>query len=135
MQNESMALEILVPFGVFAQHDDVTRMVAETPQGSYGQLPNRRDCFAALAPGILAYTTVQDGERFVAVSEGILVKTGRDVRVSVHRAMAGASIHDLRRAVEQEFSALDDEARRARAALARLESDFIRRMAGLRDDR
>jgi F-type H+-transporting ATPase subunit epsilon len=31
---------------------------------------------AALAPGILIYETEADGEVFVAVDEGVLVKTG-----------------------------------------------------------
>ena len=99
MSHSSMSLRILLPFEVFAEHDDVLRIVAETAQGSYGLLPNRLDCFAALSPGIFTYVTSREGEQFVAVAEGILVKTGRDVRLSVRRAMAGADIGDLRRAV------------------------------------
>jgi len=42
---------------------------------------------AALAPGILIYETEVEGEVYVAVDEGVLVKTGPDVLVSVRRAL------------------------------------------------
>jgi len=48
-----MNLRILLPFGVFAEKSDVMRVVADTTDGSYGLLPNRLDCVAALVPGIL----------------------------------------------------------------------------------
>ena len=50
-----MNLRILLPFGVFTQKADVLRVVADTTDGSYGLLPNRLDCVAALLPGILTY--------------------------------------------------------------------------------
>jgi hypothetical protein len=48
-----MNLKILLPFQVFADKADVSRIVAETRDGSFGLLPHRLDCVAALAPGIL----------------------------------------------------------------------------------
>ena len=93
-----MNLKILLPFQVFAEKSDVTRIVAETPQGSFGLLPHRLDCVAALAPGILTYETEADGEVFVAVDEGVLIKTGADVLVSVRRALGGTDLGQLREA-------------------------------------
>ena len=52
-----MTLEILLPFKVFASKTGVSRIVAETADGSFGLLPHRLDCVAALAPGILVYET------------------------------------------------------------------------------
>ena len=72
------------------------RIVAETREGSFGLLPHRLDCVAALAPGILIYETEAEGEMYVAVDEGVLVKTGRDVLVSVRRAMGGTDLGQLR---------------------------------------
>ena len=63
----------------------VSRIVVETPEGSFGLLPRRLDCVAALTPGILIYETEAEGESYVAVDEGVLVKSGPDVRVSVRR--------------------------------------------------
>ena len=67
----------------------MSRIVAETRAGSFGLLPHRLDCVAALTPGILTYETEADGEVYVAVDHGVLVKTGQEVLVSVRRALAG----------------------------------------------
>ena len=47
-----MNLKVLLPFQVFAEKTGVLRIVAETREGSFGLLPHRLDCVAALAPGI-----------------------------------------------------------------------------------
>jgi F-type H+-transporting ATPase subunit epsilon len=129
-----MKLKILLPFQVFAEKTDVSRIVAETRDGSFGLLPNRLDCVAALTPGILTYETEADGEIHVAVDEGILVKAGRDVFVSVHRALVGADLGQLRHLVEQEFLTLDDDERNMRSVMAKLETGFLRRFAGFRHE-
>ena len=61
-----MNLKILLPFQIFAEKTGVSRIVAETSEGSFGILPRRRDCVAALAPGILVYETDAQGESYVA---------------------------------------------------------------------
>ena len=132
MPSKKMTLKILLPFDVYAEKTDVIRIVAETPQGSYGLLPNRLDCVAALAPGIFTYETQADGEVFIAVDEGVMVKTGSDVLVSVRRAMEGADLAQLRAEVEKEFLVLDEREKNVRLVSARMEDDLIRRLAGLR---
>ncbi|TXT37383.1 MAG: F-type H+-transporting ATPase subunit epsilon [Comamonadaceae bacterium] len=124
-----MNLKILLPFKVFSETTDVLRIVSETHAGSFGLLPHRRDCVAALMPGILIYETAAEGEVFVAVDGGVLVKTGPDVRVSVRRAMLGADLGQLRQAVEQEFLALDAHEQNVRSVMAKLETGFLRRFA------
>ena len=52
-----MNLKVLLPFQIFAEKTGVSRIVAETREGSFGLLPHRLDCVAALAPGILTYET------------------------------------------------------------------------------
>ncbi len=124
-----MNLKILLPFQIFADKTGVTRIVAETREGSFGLLPQRQDCVAALAPGILVYESEAEGEVFLAVDEGVLVKTGPDVLVSVRRAMTGKDLGQLRASVEQEFLSLDDDERSARSVMAKLETGFLRRFA------
>ena len=65
------------------------RIVVETHEGSFGLLPYRLDCVAALVPGILVYETEAEGEVYLAVDEGLLVKTGLEVLVSVRNAIGG----------------------------------------------
>ncbi len=124
-----MHLKILLPFGIFAENTSVTRMVAETPEGSFGLLPHRLDFVAALTPGILTYETKGNGEVYVAVDEGVLIKTGLDVQVSVRNAIGGTDLGQLREAVEKEFMDLNQNELSVRTVLAKLESSFIRRLA------
>ena len=129
-----MHLKVLLPFGVFAEKTGVSRIVAETRAGSFGLLPHRLDCVAALAPGILTYETEADGEVFVAVDEGVLVKTGPDVLVSVRRALGGDDLGRLRDAVKREFLTLDEHERSVRTVVAKLESGFLRRLAAFQHE-
>ena len=129
-----MILKVLLPFQVFAEKTGVSRIVAETRDGSFGLLPHRLDCVAALAPGILTYETDADGEVFVAVDEGVLVKAGSEVLVSVRRALSGTDLSQLREAVEREFLTLNEQEMSVRSVVAKMESDLIRRMALLHDD-
>jgi len=124
-----MNLKVLLPFQIFAEKTGVTRIAAETPDGSFGLLPHRLDCVAALAPGILIYKTEADGEVFVAVDEGVMVKTGPDVLVSVRRAIGGTDLDQLREAVEKEFLTLDEHEQSTRTVMAKLETGFLRRFA------
>jgi F-type H+-transporting ATPase subunit epsilon len=123
-------LKILVPSRTFAEKAGVFRMVAETGEGSLGILPQRRDCAVALVAGILIYETEADGEVFVAVDEGTLVKAGADVLVSVRRALAGKDLGSLREAVDREFLELDQLEKSVRSVTAKLEAGFLHRLAG-----
>lgn len=124
-----MNLKILLPYKIFAEKSDVLRIVAESRGGSFGLLPQRLDCVASLAPGILVFETEAEGEVCMAIDEGVLVKTGADVLVSVRNAIAGTDIGKLHEAVEQEFMNLDEQEKSVRSVLAKLESGFIRRFA------
>ena len=124
-----MNLKILLPFRVFADKTTVSRIVAETREGAFGLLPHRLDCVAALVPGILIYQTESGGEVLMAVDEGVLVKTGVDVLVSVRRAISGTDLGQLHAAVEKEFLTLDENEQSVRSAVAKLETGFLQRFA------
>jgi F-type H+-transporting ATPase subunit epsilon len=124
-----MYLKLLLPFRVFAEETGVLRIIAETREGSFGLLPHRLDCVAALAPGILIYETKAEGEVYVALDEGVLVKSHLDVLVSVRNAIAGTDLGQLREAVDREFVTLTDREESIRLVLARMESGFISRLA------
>lgn len=126
-----MNLKVLVPFQIFADQSGVLRIVAETREGSFGLLPHRLDCVAALAPGILIYETESAGEAFVAVDAGVLVKTGPDVLISVRRAIGGTELARLRDAVDREFLTVDEQEQGVRTVMAKLETGFLRRFASL----
>lgn len=128
-----MTLKVLIPFEVFSTHTGVLRVVADTLEGSFGLLPRRRDCAAALTPGILLFETEAGGETCIAVDDGVLIKTGPNVTVSVRRAIRGNDLEELRHAVAEEFLALSEQEQSVRAVMAKLETGFVRRFAGFQD--
>ena len=129
-----MHLKILLPFQIFAEETGVLDIIAETHDGSFGLLPHRLDCVAALAPGILTYKNQSGQEVIVAVDGGVLVKTGPDVLISVRRALGGTDLGQLREAVEKQFLTLDADELSARAANAKVETGFLRQFARFQNE-
>jgi F-type H+-transporting ATPase subunit epsilon len=128
MEQLLMNLKILLPFKVFAEAGNVSRIVAETSEGQYGFLPQRLDCVAALVPGIFTYETVAEGIKYIAIDEGILVKAGAEVRVAVRNAIGGADLGKLHESVDKEFKELDDNEKNVRMVMAKMENSFILRL-------
>lgn len=132
MKTTLMNLKVLLPYGVFADIKNVKKIVVETTAGSYGILPRRLDCTAALVTGILLYETENDGEKYIAVNEGILIKTGEQVSISVRHAIGNAPLGELRAMVEKEMLELDELEINARSVMAKLETGFLRNFQKLR---
>jgi F-type H+-transporting ATPase subunit epsilon len=129
-----MNLKVLLPFQIFADKTGVSRIVAETREGSFGLLPHRLDCVAALTPGILVYQTEAEGESYLAVDEGILVKAGTEVLVSVRRASGGTDLGQLHTLVAKEFLTLDEREKSVRSVMTKLESGFLSRLAAFQHE-
>lgn len=125
MENQAMTLKILLPFMVFAEIENVIRIVVETGSGAFGLLPQRLDGVAALVPGIFIYETDAEGVQYLAIDEGIMIKSGQEVLVAVRNAIGGANLGKLRESVEKEFIELDENERKVRSVMAKLESGFI----------
>jgi F-type H+-transporting ATPase subunit epsilon len=125
-----MNLRVLLPTHVLVD-EPVHKIVAEAENGSFGLLPRHVDFVAPLAAGLLSFLTEDGREEFVAVDEGMLVKRGAEVLVSTRRAVRSADLGELRRIVEREFRVLEERERLTRTALARLESDIVRRLMEL----
>ena len=134
MMSPLMQFKLLLPTETFTEKTDVLRVVADTTAGSYGFLPHRLDCAAALKPGILIVETERDGELFYAVDEGILVKTGLNMVVSVRRALIGSNLTELRQRVSAEFLVLNAQERTERQLKAKLESGFLKQFANFSHD-
>jgi F-type H+-transporting ATPase subunit epsilon len=129
-----MKLRILLPFGGFAENTNVLRVVADTTDGSYCLLPHRLDCVAALVPGILTYEAKDSGTVYVGLDQGVLVKAGDQVTVSVRRAIGGSDLEQLKDAVARDFLKLDEQERNVRTAVAKMESDLMEHLAEFEND-
>ena len=128
MEAKLMHLKILLPFKVFIEVKNVNHIVAETSEGQYGFLPNRLDCVAALVAGIFSYETTTGGVMYLAVDEGVMVKAGTEVMVSVRNAIGGADLGILHESVQKEFKQLDDNEKNVRAVMSKMESSFMMRL-------
>ena len=127
-QQTSMNLKILLPFQIFAEKTGISSIVAETSDGSLGLLPHRLDCVAVLNPGILVYISETEGEVFLAIDEGVLVKIGMNVLISVRNAISGKNLAQLREAVEREFMNQNLQEQNVSSVLSVIEIDFINRI-------
>jgi len=126
-----MRLQIFLPYEKFVDIDDIQEVVIDTIDGSFGLLPKRLDCVAALEPGIISYKTHQDELVYVAIDTGVLVKVDQSVTISVRHAKSGVELEQLYEAVKSEFFIRNESEHDIRASLAKLESGFIRRMTSL----
>ena len=84
-----MHLRVLLPSQVLID-EEVSKVIAEAENGSFCLLPRHVDIVAALTPGLLSFTSVDGSEEFIATDEGVLVKHGPDVSVSVRDAVRSA---------------------------------------------
>jgi len=125
MSAQSMNLKILLPFKIFADVQQIKRVVAETNGGQYGFLPQRLDCVAALLPGILTYESITGVVKYIAVDKGILVKAGTNVTVSVRNAIGGSDLGKLHESVEKEFKELGDNEKSVQSVMVKMESCFM----------
>lgn len=127
-----MNLKVLLPTEVLID-EDVSKVVAEAENGSFCLLPRHVDFITALTAGILTFTDTKRTERYVGLAQGVLVKTGHSVLVSVAHGVTGDNLGELRQTVHRHFETIDDRERQAVSAVARLEADFVRRFLALEE--
>lgn len=125
-----MKLRVLLPERV-AVESPVTKVKAEAEDGAFCILPRHVDFVATLSPGLFLFEDEEGNETLLAIDRGVLVKCGDEVLVSTPRAISGRPLGELEKAVAEEFAAVDERERRARAALGKMEADFVRRLVEL----
>lgn len=131
MTESDMTLTVTLPYCSLFIKLPIRRLVAETTSGSFGFLPHRLDCVAALIPGIIAFLA-QDGiERYIAVEEGVLIKTGSEVHIVARTGSVGKSVDDLKQLVENEYKKEIEKERSFSSLEERLEKDLMKQLMGL----
>lgn len=129
-----MRLKLLLPTEVLVEAE-VSKINAEAQNGSFCLLPRHVDFVAALVPGLLSYVVENGDEVFLGLDEGALVKVGDEVLVSTRNAVQGPDLGALRDAVDSQFVESHKRERRARSAVARLESTLVRRLLEIQERR
>ncbi len=126
-----MQFKLLLPTTILVD-EPAQRISGEGSEGSFTLLPRHIDYVTVLPPSLLSFINAQDDEIFVALDEGILVKTGDLVRVSARNAVHSNDLGQLHQVLEQQFREHDEHEQRARSAALRLESDLVRQFLELR---
>ena len=125
-----MNLTILLPEKTYWQ-GRVKKVVGEAKNGSFCLLPAHIDFVTVMATGIF-YTITEEGQEvYLAINEGVLLKTGKDVTLATRNAIQCENLGSLKRQVEEDFNRIDQQDRKARQALQKLEADFVRRFLDL----
>lgn len=128
-----MNLKILLPYKIFNETGNVRSITVETSDGSYGLLPHRLDFAAALVPGILSYEAEAGGVHYVAVDEGVIVKTGSEVLVSVRNAVGGTDLGKLHMSVDKEFTNQGKTENNVRSVMAKMEAGLMQNLIKLHE--
>lgn len=128
-----MRLRVLLPTEVLID-EVVGKVIAEAENGSFCLLPRHIDFVSTIVPSVLCFSDEQEVERFAAVDEGILVKCGAEVSISTLNGVRGDALKSLKALVTARFTQLDEQERKARSALARLEGGALRGFWKLREE-
>lgn len=123
---DQITLVVNIPEKVVLRDEEVACLVVQTPSGSYGIWPHRLDLVTPLRPGILTYEDHLGLEHYIALDEGILLKSGLSVQVSAHRAVVGDDLDTLRDRLESALKTISEQDLQTRQILMKFEDDFIR---------
>lgn len=126
-----MRLQIFTPLGSLL-NCRIKKVSMETLSGFQTLLPRHVDYTAAMNANILSYTTEDNQEKFAACHRGIVVKKGKDVTVSVQKAVLGDTLDELEVIIRQEFKKDEENRKELNAAMARLEAGLIRGFMSLK---
>lgn len=102
------------------------KVIAEAQDGSFCIEPRHVDFVSALKPGILLYTRGEE-EHYIAVDEGILVKCGKQVLVSVLNAIEGDTLEQLEQQIRMEFKKTEAMNQASKIAIKSMEADLLLR--------
>lgn len=124
-----MHLQVMSPSRIELE-TEAARISGESRAGNFTLLEHHVDMVAALVPGLLSYSGADGRESFLAVDGGIALKVGPDVTISTDHAVRG-ELGDLERTVEASFKRISRKQQQTRAALEKMQADFVRQFIEL----
>lgn len=119
----SMQLKVMEPERVLADRK-TDKVIAEGTNGSFCLKPRHVDFVSTLKTGILMYELGGE-EYYIAVDEGILVKVGDRVLVSVLNGIPGSDLSKLEQAVRERFKKTEAMNKAAGIAQKSMEADLL----------
>ena len=126
-----MKVRILSPIGPVLD-EEAEKISFESLSGSRTFLPNHIDTVSALPPNIVSVRTTAHKDIYLACTQGVLVKQGSQVLISVHKAVIGNDLNNLATLIKTEFAQDEDNRRQVNTAIARLEAQLSRGFVNLK---
>lgn len=127
-----MKLKVLLPTRVLLE-EQVDQVTAEGREGQFCLLAGHVDLVSPLVPGVLAFGRHDENEQYIGIDEGVLVKVGEEVLVSVRQATERGGLADLERRVDEDFRPVDEQEQKARTASSKLEAGLVRRFLDVQE--
>ena len=125
-----MIVKLITPNSIML-HRDFVKVIADGTHGNFCILPRHADYLAPLVPGILVLTDQDDNVRLFATGDGLLVKCGNNVLITVRQAIASDNLVQLQATVRSRFQSMDAKKMAGIAAMASLEANLVRRLLEL----
>lgn len=122
-KHTNMLLKVMEPERVLIDHE-AEKIIAEGTNGSFCLKPRHVDFVSTLRTSILMYESVGE-EYYIAVDEGILVKVGERVLVSVLNGIMGRDLSKLELAVRERFKRTEAINKAADIAQKSMEADLL----------
>lgn len=127
-----MDLTVYSPLGTVLK-TKIKKVTFETLNGYYTLMPKHIDFVSAMNANIVRYTTVENEEKFVACHQGIVVKKGNDVTISVQKAVKSDTLDELQKTILIDFKESEEQRKELNTAMARLEVGLVRGFTQLKE--
>ena|SRR3990167_10460941 len=119
-----MLLKVITPTNIITK-EKVVKVIGEDPDGSFGILPKHIDFVTKIVPSILVFTDDQ-GEGYIGVDEGILVKQQDVIQISVQAALESRNLGQLHNEMELLFRKQEEEEEQAGLETTKLELGIVK---------
>jgi F-type H+-transporting ATPase subunit epsilon len=126
-----MQFTFVTPQGIVLQQN-IRKITLETLDGYYTLLPRHVDFVSALTAGIVTFLSEDNTEKYAACHQGIIVKKGDKITISVQNAVLGETLSELQELIKIEFKQREEQRKQLNTAMARLELGIMRGFKQLR---
>jgi len=100
MKNNLFKFTILSPLETILD-EEVKKISLKGKEGSYSIFPNHLDYISSIKTNVLYYVDKHNKTYYVAINEGILVKCGNHVKLSVFSGIKGTDIKELEKKIAE----------------------------------
>jgi F-type H+-transporting ATPase subunit epsilon len=120
-----MKMKVILPSKILVDIE-VDKIIIEGEEGLMGILPNHIDVAVSVVSGILSYFH-SGTEKFIAHGEGLMVKKGEELKISLRQAVKGEKLGTLKKILEDEIKSYSEVEKKSRSTVAMFVSSIIKK--------